>query len=329
MEKILEINDLRTYFQMPEGVVKAVDGISFTVKKGEILGLVGESGCGKSVTALSILQILAPNAKIMSGDILLYKDEDNPINLAKLDPKGEDIRRIRGKDIAMIFQEPMASFSPVYTVGSQIVEAILLHEDVTEERAKEIAIEMLGVVGIPQPRQKFDAYPFELSGGMLQRAMIALALSCGPKLLIADEPTTALDVTIQAQILNLMKKLQREFDMSIILITHDMGVIAKMSDTVGVMYLGELVELAPVNELFYNPKHPYTIALLRSIPKIGERKTKLEAIQGNVPDPYNFPAGCRFHPRCPSYMKGVCENEPPEVEISAGHRTKCFLYGGK
>jgi len=273
---------------------------------------------------------LAPNAKMVSGEILLYKEDgENPINLAKLDPKGEDIRRIRGKEIAMIFQEPMASFSPVYTVGSQIIEALLLHKDVTEEKAKQIAIEMLGIVGIPQPKQKFDAYPFELSGGMLQRAMIALALSCEPKLLIADEPTTALDVTIQAQILSLMKKLQKEFNMSIILITHDMGVIAKMSDIVGVMYLGEIVELAPVNELFYNPKHPYTIALLRSIPKIGERKTKLTAIQGNVPDPYNFPAGCRFHPRCPSYMKDVCENEPPEVEISPGHKTRCFLYGGK
>ncbi|MGQ9629324.1 MAG: ABC transporter ATP-binding protein [bacterium] len=327
---LLEVKNLKTYFFLDEGTVKAVDKIDFNINKGEILGVVGESGCGKSVTALSIMRALAPRGKIVEGEILLHRENGNILDLAKLDPQGSEIRRIRGKDIAMIFQEPMTSFIEVYTVGEQIIEAITLHQNVTKKEARKIAIEMLRKVGIPNPEERINAYPFELSGGMRQRAMIAMALSCNPGLLIADEPTTALDVTIQAQILYLMRNLQREIGMAIMLITHNMGVIAKMADNVIVMYLGKVVEGAPVNELFYNPKHPYTVSLLKSIPKVGKKaRTRLESIKGMIPDPYNLPQGCKFHPRCPSYMRGVCERtEPPLVKLSPGHEVSCFLYGG-
>jgi len=281
------------------------------------------------VTAQSILRILPENARIVSGEIVQYKD-GKAIDLAKMDPEGEEIRQIRGKDISMIFQEPMASFSPVYTVGAQMMEAILLHEDVGKEEAKRRVIEMLRRVKIPNAEKIVDMYPFELSGGMLQRCMIAMAMSLNPTTLIADEPTTALDVTIQAQILYLMKELQQEYNSSIILITHDMGVVAQMADRVVVMYLGNIVERGDVYEIFKNPLHPYTQALLKSIPKLGIRKTRLEAIKGMVPDPYNLPKGCKFHNRCDRFMKGLCDvKEPPEVELALGHAVKCFLYGGE
>lgn len=329
MEKVLEIKNLRTYFTLMEGTVKAVDGVSFEVRKGEILGLVGESGCGKSVTAQSILRILPENGRIVSGEILLH-NENGVIDLAKLEPDSEEMRRIRGKEISMIFQEPMASFSPVYTVGAQMMEAILLHEDVSKAEARRRVIEMLKKVKIPNAEKVVDMYPFELSGGMLQRCMIAMAMSLNPKVLIADEPTTALDVTIQAQILYLMKELQKEYQSSIILITHDMGVIAQMADRVAVMYLGIIAESGDVYEIFKNPLHPYTRALLKSIPKLGVRKTRLEAIKGVVPDPYNFPSGCRYRPRCDHFMKGLCDvKEPVDVEVAPGHTVKCFLYGGE
>lgn len=329
MEKVLEIKNLRTYFTLMEGTVKAVDGVSFEVRKGEILGLVGESGCGKSVTAQSIMRILPENGRIVSGEILLH-NENGVIDLAKLEPDSEEMRRIRGKEISMIFQEPMASFSPVYTVGAQMMEAILLHEDVSKSEARRRVIEMLKKVKIPNAEKVVDMYPFELSGGMLQRCMIAMAMSLNPKVLIADEPTTALDVTIQAQILYLMKELQKEYQSSIILITHDMGVIAQMADRVAVMYLGIIAESGDVYEIFKNPLHPYTRALLKSIPKLGVRKTRLEAIKGVVPDPYNFPSGCRYHPRCDHFMKGLCDvKEPVDVEVAPGHTVKCFLYGGE
>jgi len=329
MEKVLEIKNLRTYFTLMEGTVKAVDGVSFEVRKGEILGLVGESGCGKSVTAQSILRILPENGRIVSGEILLH-NENGVIDLAKLEPDSEEMRQIRGKEISMIFQEPMASFSPVYTVGAQMMEAILLHEDVSKAEARRRVIEMLKKVKIPNAEKVVDMYPFELSGGMLQRCMIAMAMSLNPKVLIADEPTTALDVTIQAQILYLMKELQKEYQSSIILITHDMGVIAQMADRVAVMYLGIIAESGDVYEIFKNPLHPYTRALLKSIPKLGVRKTRLEAIKGVVPDPYNFPSGCRYHPRCDHFMKGLCDvKEPVDVEVAPGHTVKCFLYGGE
>lgn len=326
---LLEVNNLKTYFFYDEGTVKAIDGIDFAIPKGKTLGVVGESGCGKSVTAQSILRILGPKGEIVEGEVLFYSN-GRTIDLTKLDPQGDEIRKIRGKEIAMIFQEPMTSLCPVYTVGDQIMEAILLHQDVTKEEAREIAIEMLRKVGIPKPEERIDAYPFELSGGMRQRAMIAMALSCNPSLLIADEPTTALDVTIQAQILDLMRNLQEEIGMAIMMITHNMGVIAEMADDVVVMYLGKIVESGSVYEIFYNPQHPYTVALLKSIPKVGKKaKERLESIKGMVPDPYNLPSGCRFHNRCPSYMRGVCEKEePPAIEISPGHKVSCFLYGG-
>lgn len=329
MEKVLEIRNLRVYFYLTEGTVKAVDGVSFDIRRGEILGLVGESGCGKSVTAQSILRILPKSARIVSGEIVFSRN-GKTIDITKLDPEGEEIRDIRGKDISMIFQEPMASFSPVYTVGAQMMEAILLHENVSKEEARRRVVEMLKKVKIPNAEKVVDMYPFELSGGMLQRCMIAMAMSLNPTLLLADEPTTALDVTIQAQILYLMKELQKEYKSSILLITHDMGVVAQMADRVAVMYLGNIVETAEVFELFKNPLHPYTQALLRSIPKIGVRKTRLETIRGMVPDPYNLPTGCKFHNRCERFMKGLCDvKEPPEVEVMPGHKVKCFLYGGE
>ncbi|ACM22812.1 ABC transporter ATP-binding protein [Thermotoga neapolitana] len=329
MEKVLEIRNLRVYFYLTEGTVKAVDGVSLDIRRGEILGLVGESGCGKSVTAQSILRILPESARIVSGEIVFSRN-GKAIDLAKLDPEGEEIRDIRGKNISMIFQEPMASFSPVYTVGAQMMEAILLHENVSKEEARRRVVEMLKKVKIPNAEKVVDMYPFELSGGMLQRCMIAMAMSLNPTLLLADEPTTALDVTIQAQILYLMKELQKEYKSSILLITHDMGVVAQMADRVAVMYLGNIVETAEVFELFKNPLHPYTQALLRSIPKIGVRKTRLETIRGMVPDPYNLPTGCKFHNRCERFMKGLCDvKEPPEVEVMPGHKVKCFLYGGE
>lgn len=329
-DKLLQINDLKTYFFYDEGTVKALDGVSFDIDRQKTLGVVGESGCGKSVTAQSILRILGPKGKIVSGSILLHGSEgrDGAIDLTQLDPTGPEIRQIRGKEIAMIFQEPMTSFSPVYTIGNQIMESILLHQNVNKKQARKLALEILGRVGIPKPERRMDEYPHNLSGGLRQRAMIAMALSCNPRLLIADEPTTALDVTIQAQILDLMTDLQKEFNMSMMMITHNLGVIAETAEKVVVMYLGRIVESASVYELFHNPMHPYTRALLKSVPKVGrKRKERLESITGAVPDASNVPSGCSFHPRCPEFTKGLCETSTPSlVEVAPGHRVGCLLH---
>jgi peptide/nickel transport system ATP-binding protein len=324
---LLRIRGLRTHFFLDEGLVRAVDGIDLDVARGQVLGIVGESGCGKSVTALSILRALDQRARIVEGSIFLTRN-GRSVDIAALDPKGQEIREIRGKEISIVFQEPMTSFIDVYTIGQQIMEAILVHEDVTQDEARHRTLELLNRVGIPNPKQRIDNYPFQLSGGMRQRAMIAMALSCGPKLLIADEPTTALDVTIEAQIIHLIQQLQNEIGMSILLITHNMGVVAKMADVVAVMYLGKVVELASVEELFDSPKHPYTQALLRSIPRVGKRvRAPLETIAGMIPDPYHLPSGCTFHPRCPHAMKGICDHHTPTLAgIAPGRSVSCFLY---
>jgi len=322
---------------MEQGLVRALNGVDFSVNRGQTVGLVGESGCGKSVTARSILRIVPSPGEIVEGEILFHRPTDSGmssevINLTELDQRGAEIRKIRGGEISMVFQEPMTSLSPVHTVGSQIIEAITLHQDVSLEEARQSAIRMLERVNMPDPNRTIDRYPHELSGGMRQRAMIAMALSCRPTLLIADEPTTALDVTTQAQILTLMRDLQDEFGMAIIFITHDLGVIAQMVDHVIVMYLGEAVEMADVDTIFYNPKHPYTQALLRSMPRLGAKSRDnesgpLAAIRGSVPDPYSVPKGCPFHPRCPHAIKGVCdEKDPPLLTLNAGHKVRCVLY---
>jgi peptide/nickel transport system ATP-binding protein len=330
-QSVLEIENLKTYFFLDEGTVKAVDGVSLSLAKGKTLGIVGESGCGKSVTARSVLQIAGAGGKVVEGHILFHHDGD-VVDLAQMHPTGEKIRQIRGRDIAMIFQEPMTSFSPVYTVGRQIMEAILYHTVATKREARERAIELLGKVGIPQPGRTVDAYPFELSGGMRQRAMIAMALAGDPSILIADEPTTALDVTIQAQILALLQSIQRETGMAIMIISHNMGVIAEMADEVAVMYLGRVVERAPVWELFDHPSHPYTISLLRSIPLVeAEARERLESIKGSVPDPYSTVTGCPFHRRCPSFMPGLCNTVLPVETPVAGnreHTVRCHLFPG-
>jgi peptide/nickel transport system ATP-binding protein len=326
-ELLLEVDDLRTFLPLEEGLLKAVDGVSFNVYQGHTLGLVGESGCGKSMTVLSIMRI-APNYAEISGRAILHSRDANPVDLVSLDPQGAEIRAIRGRAIAMIFQEPMTSFSPLHTIGNQIIEAILLHRMRDKKLAREIAIDMLGRVGISNPKQRINEYPHQLSGGMRQRAMIAMALSCEPSLLIADEPTTALDVTVQAQVLKLMRDLQQEFDMSILYITHDLGVIARMVDEVAVMYLGQIVEHSDVDSVFHDAKHPYTQALIKSIPKIGKKsKKRLESIRGAVPIPINKPHACGFFPRCPVAIDGLCDREvPPLIEVDSGHKTACFLY---
>ena len=329
---VLSVRNLKTHFPLDEGTVVAVDGTSFDLNAGKTLGIVGESGCGKSVTARSILRILDRPGRIVDGEILWRPDPgndmDDALDLVQLHPNGKEIRSIRGKEIAYIFQEPMTSFSPVHTVGNQLVEVIRLHLEVSKKDAWQMGIDMLRRVGIPSPEQRINAYSFELSGGIRQRAMIAMALATSPRLLIADEPTTALDVTTQAQILELMRDLQQEHGMAIILITHDLGVIAEMADDVVVMYLGQVVESAPVDDIFHAPKHPYTQALIRSIPSIrsASRET-LTAITGSVPHPYNRPTGCSFHPRCPQFMTGTCEQRIPTLlPVEPNHDVSCFLY---
>jgi len=334
-QKLLEVTDLETHFILDDGVVRAVDGASFDVLRGKTTAIVGESGCGKSVTAQSILRIVPVPGKIIGGQMNYYRyaqDSDafsmaDVIDLAQMDPRGHEIREIRGNEIAMVFQEPMTSLSPVHTMGNQIMEAILLHQEVSPEEARQKAIDMLDRVGMPRPAQCVDSYPFELSGGMRQRGMIAMALSCNPSLLIADEPTTALDVTTEAQILDLMRELQADMGMAIMYITHNLGVVAEMAEEVVVMYLGKVVERADVDTVFHNPMHPYTTALLRSIPRIEEaRGRRLEAIKGMVPDPFSLPAGCKFNPRC-SRVYGRCRQEdPPLIEAEPGHWVRCHLY---
>ncbi len=326
---LLEVRDLKTYFFLDEGTVRAVDGVSFTIGRGKTLGVVGESGCGKSVVARSILRLVRPPGRIVSGSMIYHRQphgtassQTEIVDLATLDPEGAEIRHIRGNEIAMIFQEPMSTLSPVHTIGKQMIETICLHQGVSPAEARDRAIDMLQRVGMPQPTRTVDRYRHELSGGMRQRAMIALALSCRPSLLIADEPTTALDVTTQAQILELMKDLQQELGMAILFITHDLGVIAEMADDVIVMYLGHEVEAADVDTLFYASKHPYTHALLRSIPRIDQRVESLQTIHGMVPDPYSIPEGCRFHPRCPHYLPTTCD-APQLVQIEPNHWARC------
>ena len=316
---LLDIKNLKTYFFTAEGVVKAVDGVSFRIARGEALGLVGESGCGKSTAAHSIMRLVRPPGRIVGGKI--WFDGEN-----LLEKSEGKMRKIRGGKIAMIFQNPATSMNPVYKVGSQIAEAIKLHQKVQKREVTEKVVESLDKVGIPDPEKRAKDYPHEYSGGMIQRAMIAMALSCNPKLLIGDEPTTNLDVTIQAQILDLMRVLRKEFDTSILLIGHDFGVISEICDTIAVMYAGKLVEYTDLATTFKDPKHPYTQALLESIPRLDIETEELRIIPGDVPQLINPPPGCRFHDRC-EYAKEVCsKREPPLIEIKPGHEVACFLY---
>jgi len=365
MEKpLLRVEDLKAYFFMDEGTVKAVDGVSFDVYPGQVVGIVGESGCGKSVTMKAILQILEPSAKIVSGKVTLRSridpsgeiasslaktteiasslamtsdpnsqgyvgNTEELIELTSLHPNSKQIRKIRGAEIALIPQEPMAAFSPVHTVGNQIIETILLHQDVSKQQARQIAIDVFRSVGISMPERRIDSYSWELSGGLRQRAIIAMALSCNPRLLIADEPTTAIDVTTQAQILKLLRNLQKEKNVSIIFITHDLGVIAQMADYVVVMYLGQVMEQGPVTEIFANARHPYAQALLRSIPSVQSMpRVKLPTIAGSIAHPFNRPSGCPFHPRCAYFMPGTCDvHQPALTPVGENHFSSCFLYG--
>ncbi len=334
-ELLVEVKNLKTYFFLDEGTVRAVDGAEFTIHRGETLGVVGESGCGKSVTARSILNIVPKPGKTVEGQILYHrqiKGRTEVIDLTKLAPQSDEMRSIRGAEIAMVFQEPMTSLSPVHTIGNQIMEAIQLHQGLDKAAARELAIEMLKLVGMPLPDRIVDQYAHQLSGGMRQRAMIAMALSCHPSLLIADEPTTALDVTTEAQILKLMRHLQDELGMAIMYITHNLGVVAQMTENVVVMYMGKVVEQADVDTLFYQPLHPYTQALLQSIPRLGQKtreKRRLASIRGMVPDPYALPQGCTFHPRCSVMIPGVCNvEEPAMLEVAPGHKVRCHVCAG-
>jgi peptide/nickel transport system ATP-binding protein len=323
---LLEVANLRTHFKLTEGTLKAVDDISFTIRRGRTLGLLGESGCGKSVTALSILRIVPASAKA-SGTVT-YHGLGKPIDLIGLSPTGNIIRQIRGRDIAMIFQEPMTAFSPVHTIGDQLTEVILEHQQRPRAEVDARAVELLARVGIAMPERRVKEYPFQLSGGMRQRSMIAMALMMKPKLLIADEPTTALDVTIQAQILRLMKDLQAEMGMSILFITHNLGVITNMADDIAVMYLGKIVEQGNVRQVFHKPLHPYTQALLQSIPQVGKKAhQRLQAIGGSVPVPLDPPPVCGFFSRCTKAIAGRCDAAvPPLTETEPGHLVRCVLY---
>jgi peptide/nickel transport system ATP-binding protein len=327
-QPLLSVRDLRTSFFQDEGTTKAVDGASFDVLPGKTLGIVGESGCGKSVTAQSILRIVDDPGRIEGGEILLTRPDGRRTDLVQLDRNSREMRAIRGGEIGLVFQEPMTSFSPVHTIGAQIVEALLLHGAKDRREARQRGIEALRSVGIPKPERRIDEYSFELSGGLRQRAMIAVALSCDPRLLIADEPTTALDVTTQAQILDLLRHIQRERQMAIMLITHNLGVVAEMADEVVVMYLGRIVEEGSVDDIFHDPKHPYTKALLQSIPSIDSApRVKLPTISGSIPHPFNRPPGCPFHPRCNAFQPGRCDRQPPELrDTGHGRKASCFLY---
>ncbi len=323
MPHLLEVNDLQTHFPTRAGLVRAVDGVSFYLDRGELLGLVGESGCGKSITALSVMRLISPPGKIVNGEIL-FDGKD----LLKL--SDAQMREMRGDDIAMIFQDPMTSLNPVFTVGEQIAEALRLHRKMSRKEARQATIEAMREVAIPDPARRLDDYPHQLSGGMRQRVMIAMALACNPKLLIADEPTTALDVTIQAQILELLNELRKQRDLAVLLITHDLGVVAEVADRVAVMYTGRIVEESPVDELFARPKHPYTEGLLRSVPKLTAedvaRKERLETIEGVVPSPTDLPPGCHFAPRCAQRMPRCTEGRIPFYQLEGGVQVRCVLY---
>jgi peptide/nickel transport system ATP-binding protein len=335
-DPLLSVRDLRVSFALDEGLVRAVDGTSFDVMPGQVLGVVGESGCGKSVTMRAILQLVEKPGRITAGEIRFRRrDGGDPVDLARLAPRGAEMREIRGAEIALIPQEPMAAFSPVHTVGDQIVEAILLHghrwqegaRRLTRQQARDITVGLFRDVGISMPEQRIDAYSWQLSGGLRQRAMIAMALSCKPRLLIADEPTTAIDVTTQAQVLALLRDLQARYDTAIIFITHDLGVIAQMASYVVVMYLGRVMEEGPVDEIFHAPKHPYTRALLRSIPSLyGETRVALPVISGALPHPFNRPPGCPFHPRCPDAMAHCSAAVPSLQPVAARQLASCFLH---
>ena len=352
---LVEVKDLKVEFDVRDGIIKAVDGATFNIRVGRTLGVIGESGCGKSVTARAILRMVPKPGKVAGGDILYHRhiksngsDMVDIVRINDLDPDGTEIRSIRGGEIGMIFQEPMSSLTPVYTAGSHIYEAVSLHRltpfrkvgdqiaetvqahrEVTKEEARGIAVNMLQRVGIPQPEERVDSYPHQLSGGQRQRVMIAIALSCQPRMLIADEPTTALDVSIEAQILDIMRELQETVDMAIMFITHNLGVVAEMAQDMVVMYMGKVVEKASALEIFYEAKPPYTRALLRSIPHVGKKsQERLATITGMVPDPFNLPPGCVFHPRCPEYMPGKCDRIVPSWTQVEGedHWTRCLLY---
>jgi oligopeptide/dipeptide ABC transporter ATP-binding protein len=323
MSHLLEVTNLKTHFQTREGLVRAVDGVSFCLGRGELLGLVGESGCGKSITALSIMRLITPPGKIVNGEIL-FDGRD----LLKF--SNAEMRSVRGNDIAMIFQDPMTSLNPVFTVGEQIAEALRLHRHLSHKDAREAAVAAMSEVSIPDPELRAKDYPHQLSGGMRQRVMIAMALACDPKLLIADEPTTALDVTIQAQILELLDHLRKTRELAVLLITHDLGVVAEVADRVAVMYTGKIVEESPVDELFARPKHPYTEGLLRSVPKLTKKDVvqpeRLQTIEGMVPRPNALPPGCHFEPRCPYAMPRCREGEIPLYPAGAGVVVRCVLY---
>jgi peptide/nickel transport system ATP-binding protein len=328
---VLRVENLHTYFHTTLGTVRALNGVSFDVPRGKVLGVVGESGCGKSVTMLSVMQLVPPPGVIEEGKIMFHaarRGNGGWVEITELDRHSPEMHDIRGNEISMIFQEPMTSLNPIFTIGQQISEAVLLHQGVDQAEARRRAIDILARVNMPNPERIVDNYPHELSGGMRQRAMIAMALSCTPTLLVADEPTTALDVTTEAQILDLMRDLQADLGMSITFITHDLGVIAQMADEVVVMYLGQIVERALVDDIFFEPKHPYTKALLESIPHIGSRtKARLASIRGTVPDPYSIVPGCPFHPRCDSFMPGICDADMPAITpIGAEHYVRCYLY---
>ena len=326
----LDVQGLKTYFFLDKGILKAVDGVSFTVGDQETIGVIGESGCGKSITAQSLLRLVTRPGEIIKGSALLRRKDGSIVDILTLESNSTEMRSIRGDEISIVFQEPMTSFSPVHTIGFQISEMFKLHTDLNAAEIRENVVELLRRVGISNPKQRFDEYPHQLSGGMRQRAMIAMALSCKPQIVIADEPTTALDVTIQAQILGLMKELQHEADMSVVYITHNMAVIAENVDRVYVMYLGRVVESTTTQRLFSNPLHPYTQKLLRSIPRPGHRVDRLEVIAGSVPNAIDPPVQCGFFSRCPAAMAGKCDRAVPELtEIEEGHFVRCFLYNEK
>jgi peptide/nickel transport system ATP-binding protein/oligopeptide transport system ATP-binding protein len=329
-QTVLEIKNLKTYFFLEKSTVRALDGVNLSLDPRSTLGLVGESGCGKSIMAMSVMRLIqSPPGRIVEGEINLFRRDNHEIvDIVKLDPRGSEMRSIRGGEIAIVFQEPMTSLNPLYTVGDQIAESVELHEKVNHKAAMDRAMEMLAKVQISAPKQRLREYPHQLSGGMRQRVMIALALSCNPSILIADEPTTALDVTVQAQILDLMRKLQADFNSSIILITHNLGVVSQMAQEVAVMYLGKIVEHAETHELFHHPLHPYTVGLLNSVPVLGRKGKKvLVPIKGMVPTPTDIIPGCPFEPRCPRAMNICRERQPELLEVEPGHRVSCWLYG--
>jgi oligopeptide/dipeptide ABC transporter ATP-binding protein len=326
MNSSLTVKNLRTYFFVDEGIVKAVDGVDLTVGEGETVGVIGESGCGKSVMARSLLRLVVPPGEIVDGSALLRRKDGSQVDIFSAPPSAGVLREIRGNEMSMVFQEPMTAFSPVHTVGFQISEMVAAHSKMPRKECREYVIDLLRRVGISNPAQRYDEYTYQLSGGMRQRAMIAMAISCSPKIIIADEPTTALDVTIQAQILDLMEELRQQNDMALVYITHDLGLVAENVDRVYVMYLGRVVEVGATRDIFVNPLHPYTQKLLQAVPRLGERQERLAAIEGTVPSALNPPAQCPFFSRCDKAMPGTCDRAIPALTTQAGREVRCFLY---